>query len=32
MANKTFNVLDILSHPVSIIGPTMVWPGEKFSK
>ena len=28
----TFNVLNILSYPVSIMGPTMVGPGEKFSK
>ena len=28
----TFNVLNILSYPVSTMGPTMVGPGEKFSK
>ena len=27
----TFNVLNILSYPVSTMGPTMVGPGEKFS-
>ena len=29
---KTFNVLVSLSHPVPAIGPTMVEPGENFSK
>ena len=27
-----FNVLNILSYPVSTLRPTMVSPGEKFSK
>ena len=29
---KTFNMLDILSYPVSMIGPTMVGLGEKVFK